>query len=216
MGSSSSGGSGGFGGRGNQGGSGSGGQGPQQPQNIYMEMSLHLLEYRGIEDAAEHIHMCEILWHMKGIMASECKASQFTTTLQARTHSWYRKFDPNQTCIDYAALKDAFLKEFHIPEFEQKSISALKDIKQGTTESVREYDAHFKTLLSKLSYDIHASQHAQWFFRGLITPFRRALSHKTYTDPRKALEAALRAEVVGSIDTGVSPFLEAQIVAMAK
>ncbi|KAH9313148.1 hypothetical protein KI387_028183, partial [Taxus chinensis] len=53
----------------------------------------------------------------------------------ARVHSWYRKFNPNQTCIDYATLKDAFLKEFHIPEFEQKSISALKDIKQGTTEN---------------------------------------------------------------------------------
>ncbi|KAH9296037.1 hypothetical protein KI387_039625, partial [Taxus chinensis] len=43
-----------------------------------------------------------------------------------------------------------------------------------------------------------------------------ALSHKTYTDPHEALEVALHAEVVGSIDTGVSPFLEAQIVAMAK
>ncbi|KAH9311562.1 hypothetical protein KI387_026597, partial [Taxus chinensis] len=33
-------------GRGNPEGSGSGGQGLQQPQNIYMEMSLHLPEYR--------------------------------------------------------------------------------------------------------------------------------------------------------------------------
>ncbi|KAH9304493.1 hypothetical protein KI387_008897, partial [Taxus chinensis] len=201
IGSSGSGGSGGFGGRGNTGGSGSGGQGPHQPQNIYMEMSLHLLEYRGIEDVVEHVHMCEILWHAKGITTSERRASQFSTTLQGRTHSWYKNFDPDQTCVDYTALKDAFLKEFHIPEFEQKSISALKDIKQGTTESVREYDAWFKTLLSKLSYDIHASQHAQWFIGGLITPFRRALSHKTYTDPHKALEATLHAEVVGSIDT---------------
>ncbi|KAH9313648.1 hypothetical protein KI387_022275, partial [Taxus chinensis] len=33
---------------------------------------------------------------------------------------------------------------------------------------------------------------------------------------REALEAALHTEAVGSIDTGVSPFLEAQIAAMAK
>lgn len=85
MGSSSSSGLGGFGGRGNQGGSGSGGQGPQQPQNIYMEMSLRLLEYKGIEDAAEHIHKCEILWRAKGITTSERKASQFSTTLQVCT-----------------------------------------------------------------------------------------------------------------------------------
>ncbi|KAH9294856.1 hypothetical protein KI387_038444, partial [Taxus chinensis] len=44
----------------------------------------------------------------------------------------------------------------------------------------------------------------------------RALSHKTYIDPREALESALHAEEVGSIDTGVSPFLEAQITAMEK
>ncbi|KAH9310308.1 hypothetical protein KI387_044713, partial [Taxus chinensis] len=33
---------------------------------------------------------------------------------------------------------------------------------------------------------------------------------------REALEATLRVEAIGSIDTGVSPFLEAQITAMAK
>ncbi|KAH9327541.1 hypothetical protein KI387_007719, partial [Taxus chinensis] len=65
--------SGGSGGRGYIGGSGSGGQGPQQPQNIYMEISLHLPEYRGIEDVAKHVHMCEILWCAKGIMVAERK-----------------------------------------------------------------------------------------------------------------------------------------------
>ncbi|KAH9331382.1 hypothetical protein KI387_003490, partial [Taxus chinensis] len=54
IGGSSFGGSSGSGGIGNIGGSGSGGQGLQQPQNIYMEMSLHLLKYRGIEDVTEH------------------------------------------------------------------------------------------------------------------------------------------------------------------
>ncbi|KAH9296311.1 hypothetical protein KI387_039899, partial [Taxus chinensis] len=34
--------------------------------------------------------------------------------------------------------------------------------------------------------------------------------------PCEVLEAALRAEAVGSVDTRVSPFLEAQIAAMAK
>ncbi|KAH9298434.1 hypothetical protein KI387_030116, partial [Taxus chinensis] len=46
--------------------------------------------------------------------------------------------------------------------------------------------------------------------------FRRDLSHKTFTDPRKALEIIVHVEAVGSVDTGVSPFLEAQITAMAK
>ncbi|KAH9308877.1 hypothetical protein KI387_036788, partial [Taxus chinensis] len=34
--------------------------------------------------------------------------------------------------------------------------------------------------------------------------------------PCEALEAALRAKAIGSVDTSVSPFLEAQIAAMAK
>ncbi|KAH9308991.1 hypothetical protein KI387_036902, partial [Taxus chinensis] len=34
--------------------------------------------------------------------------------------------------------------------------------------------------------------------------------------PRKALEVALCTEAIGSVDTGISPFLEAQITAMAK
>ena len=57
-------------------------------------------------------------------------------------------------------MVDGHVGERFCLEFEQKSISALKDIKQGSTKSVREYDAHFKTLLSKISYDIHVSQHA--------------------------------------------------------
>ncbi|KAH9309223.1 hypothetical protein KI387_037134, partial [Taxus chinensis] len=43
-----------------------------------------------------------------------------------------------------------------------------------------------------------------------------ALSHKLFTEPHEALEASLRAEAIGSVDTGVSLFLEAQIVVMAK
>ncbi|KAH9289647.1 hypothetical protein KI387_033764, partial [Taxus chinensis] len=34
--------------------------------------------------------------------------------------------------------------------------------------------------------------------------------------PRETLEAALHVEAVGSVDTSISPFLEAQITAMAK
>ncbi|KAH9299718.1 hypothetical protein KI387_031400, partial [Taxus chinensis] len=52
--SSGLGGSSGSGGKGNIVGFGSGGQGPHQPQNIYMEMSHRLPEYRGIEDATDH------------------------------------------------------------------------------------------------------------------------------------------------------------------
>lgn len=40
------------------------------------------------------------------------------------------------------------------------------------------------------------------------------MSHKTYTDLHEALQVDLRTEVVGSINTGVIPFLEAQIAAM--
>lgn len=92
----------------------------------------------------------------------------------------------------------------------------MKYIKRGTTESVWEYDSHFKTLLSKLSYDIQVSQCAQWFIGGLIKHFRKVLPHKTYIDPCEVLKADLCVEVVGSIDIGVSPFLEDHIVVMAK
>ncbi|KAH9303921.1 hypothetical protein KI387_008325, partial [Taxus chinensis] len=34
--------------------------------------------------------------------------------------------------------------------------------------------------------------------------------------PHEVLEASLHAEAIRSVDTGVSPFLEAQITAMAK
>lgn len=101
-----------------------------------MEFSLCILENRGIKEVVEHVHMCEILWCVKGITNFERKEIQFTTTLQGYAHRFYKNFDPNQTCVDYAALKDAFLKEFYIPKFKQKSISVLKDINYETTESV--------------------------------------------------------------------------------
>lgn len=113
-------------------------------------------------------------------------------------------------------LWNVFLAKFHIHEFEQKSISALKEIQLGMVEIVREYDMHFKNLLSKLSYDIHPSQHAQWFVGGLITPFRRSLFHKTFRNLCEALEFSLHIEAIRRIDSSVIPFLEVQIVAMAK
>ncbi|KAH9296494.1 hypothetical protein KI387_040082, partial [Taxus chinensis] len=127
---SGSSGSGGGGNTGGNQGSGSSGQGPQ-PHQVFYEMSLHLPNYKGVEDATEHVHKCELLWRAKGITTQERKASQFATTLQGHMHSWYQKYDPHQMVVDYNALHDAFLVEFHIPEFEKKSISVLKEIQQG-------------------------------------------------------------------------------------
>ena len=80
-----------------------------------MEMSLRLPEYRGIEDAIKHVHMCEILWCTKGITDFEHKECHFITTLQVCTHSLYINFDHNQTCVDYVALWESFLKDFLYP-----------------------------------------------------------------------------------------------------
>ncbi|KAH9302300.1 hypothetical protein KI387_013883, partial [Taxus chinensis] len=51
---------------------------------------------------------------------------------------------------------------------------------------------------------------------GLITPFRMDLSNKNFIEPCEALEASLCSKSVGSVDTSVIPFLEAQNVVMAK
>lgn len=96
---SGSGGSGGGNTRGNQGSSL--GQGPQPPPQVFFEMSLHLPDYRGIEDVVEYVHKCEFLWGTKGITTPERKDSQFVTTLEGHAHSWYRKYDPHQIVVDY-------------------------------------------------------------------------------------------------------------------
>ncbi|KAH9328327.1 hypothetical protein KI387_000435 [Taxus chinensis] len=84
-GSGSSGSGGGGNTRGNR-GTGSGGQGPQPPPQVFFEMSLHLLDYSGIEYATEHVHKCEMLWRVKGITTQDRKAKSICNNL-ARMHA---------------------------------------------------------------------------------------------------------------------------------
>lgn len=54
----------------------------------------------------------------------------------------------------------------------------------------------------------------QLFLGGLFTLFKRLLSHNTFTYSCEDLEETLQAEVVGSVDTSVSLFLEVKITSI--
>lgn len=84
------------------------------------------------------MHNFEILWRAKGIISLDMNLIQFTTTLQGREHSWYRKYDPHQKEVDYDVFCDAFLAEFehHIHILDFLHHIEFKEIKQGLSKSI--------------------------------------------------------------------------------
>ena len=66
---------------------------------------------------------------------------------------------------------------------------------QKLAESVREYDKHWKELLSQLDYVINEQLLIQWFLAGLSQKIRRHIILETFKTYEYALTKALQVEM---------------------
>ena len=94
-----------------------------------------------------------------------------------------------------AEIKVQFLSFFKTPDAKHLVAKKLKTTSQKTTESVQEYDKHWKYLLSQLDYVIDEALLIQWFLAGLSQKIRQHISLETFKMYEDALTKALQVEM---------------------
>jgi len=84
--------------------------------------------------------------------------------------------------------------EFKKPKFESQCITELKEIKQGSSETVWDFDKRFKSLMEKLKFQIPAQQHKEWFIVALAPHIKIPLCQQKLASQAESLEAYIRLE----------------------
>ena len=79
---------------------------------------------------------------------------QFAGALRKRALTWYMTFSERTPQASKAEIKAQFLSFFKTPDAKHLTTKKLKTTSQKLAESVREYDKHWKDLLSQLDYVI--------------------------------------------------------------
>ena len=79
-----------------------------------------------------------------------------------------------------AKVKAQFLLFFKTPDAKHLAAKNLKTTSQKPTESIREYEKHWKNLHSKLDFVIYKQLLIRWFLAGLSQKIRRHISLETF------------------------------------
>jgi hypothetical protein len=98
------------------------------------------------------------------------------------------------TTRTFDEVRQAFIVEFQKLKTEQQSCAKLKDIKQVVGETAWEYDQRFWDLMSRLTYQIHDTQHKEWFIGGLLPLTWIPLMQQRWGSQREAFKQAMRIE----------------------
>jgi len=103
-------------------------------------------------------------------------------------------------------IKNALILEFKKPKSESHCITKLKEIKQGSNESVWDYDQRFKSLMDRLTFQIPTQQHKEWFIAALVPHIRIPLCQQRFASQAEALEVAIKMEAspIGESSTGMA------------
>ena len=94
-----------------------------------------------------------------------------------------------------AEIKAQFLSFFKTPDAKHLAAKKLKTTQQKPGETVRDYDKHWKDLLSQLDYVIDEKLLIHWFLAGLSQKVHRHISMETFKTYEDAMTKALQVEM---------------------
>ena len=94
-----------------------------------------------------------------------------------------------------AKIKAQFLSFFKTPDAKHLAAKKLKTTQQKPGETVRDYEKHWKDVLSQLDYVIDEQLLIQWFLAGLSQKFRWHISLETFKTYEDALTKSLQVEM---------------------
>jgi hypothetical protein len=69
-------------------------------------------------------------------------------------------------------IKNVLIVEFKKPKSESQCMTVIKEIKQKVAKPVWEFDQRFKTLKSRLNFQIPDEQNKEWFIIALLPHIR--------------------------------------------
>ena len=93
--------------------------------------------------------------------------AQFAGALRKRALTWYMNFLERQPRATKVEIKEQFLSFFKTLDAKHLAAKKLKTTSQKPGETVRDYDKHWKYLLSQLDYVIDEQLLIHWFLLGL-------------------------------------------------
>ena len=86
-------------------------------------------------------------------------------------HDWYMNLSIVPVGVALNTLNQIrvrLIDEFINLKYELQCITEIKEIKQLLTESVRDFDQRFKTLMAKVSFQMSDVQQKEWFITTLL------------------------------------------------
>ena len=120
---------------------------------------------------------------------------QFAGALRKRALTWFMTFSERTPGATKAEVKMQFLSFFKTPDAKNIAAKKLKTTSQNPREAVRDYDKHWKDLLSQLDYVIDEQLLIQWFLAGLSQKVHRHISLEMFKTYEDALTKALQVEM---------------------
>ena len=121
--------------------------------------------------------------------------AQFAGALQKRALTWYMTFSERQPREMKAEIKAQFLSFFKTPDAKHLEAKKLKTTQQKPGKTIRDYDKHWKDLLSQLDYVIDEQLLIQWFLAGLSQKVHQHISLEKFNTYEDALTKALQVEM---------------------
>ena len=102
-------------------------------------------------------------------------------------------------------IRVGMIYEFWNPKYESQCLTEINEIKQLPTKYVWEFDQRFKTLMSKLSFQMSVVQHKEWFIASLLPHIRTPLTQQKIVSQIETLEIAMKLESspVGYTGSGI-------------
>lgn len=110
--------------------------------------------------------MWESIWNDKDTITLNAKLVEFWTTIWGQALQWYMKYvqiTRMGNMITSNEVTQEFIVKFHKLRTKQQSFTQLKGIDKVVEETTQKYNHIFQDLTSRLTYEIHNTQHKEWF-----------------------------------------------------
>jgi hypothetical protein len=133
------------------------------------EMRLPIFRGDGSEGPDQHWFVCEAIWNINNFTDEAIKRNQFSTTLRDHALRWYMNLVQGLAQPKpLNDIKNALIAELKKPKSESQCITELKEIKQKVAKPIWEFNQRFKTLTSRLTFQIPDKQNKEWFIASLL------------------------------------------------
>jgi hypothetical protein len=133
------------------------------------EMRLPIFRGDGFEGPDQHWFVCEAIWNINNFTDEAIKRNQFSTTLRDHALRWYMNLVQGLAQPKpLNDIKNALIAELKKPKSESQCITELKEIKQKVAKPIWEFNQRFKTLTSRLTFQIPDKQNKEWFIASLL------------------------------------------------